>query len=117
MAPTAATPVASETPPQPSAAPTAPQTISTAASSPTAQAAPSLVVTPAAKRHRFVESLPTGSSSVKYTPLDTVLADNKSINVDPRVSFVALTKQTQSGQRVKVSSGGRLTLWGSGGVE
>eukprot|EP00971_Amphidinium_carterae_P337208 6473924-Amphidinium_carterae.1 len=109
----AATPVASATPamhtprlsvtsasPQPAAAPTVTKMISTAPSAHDheVQAAPLLVMTPAAKRRRFVESSPMGSASVKYTPLDTVLADNRSINVDARVSFIALTKQTQSGQ-------------------
>eukprot|EP00971_Amphidinium_carterae_P350235 6491449-Amphidinium_carterae.2 len=51
-----------------------------------------------AKRRRFVTSSPAGAASTNYTPLDAVMADNKSINVDARVSFVALTKQTQNGQ-------------------
>eukprot|EP00971_Amphidinium_carterae_P328944 6461102-Amphidinium_carterae.2 len=53
---------------------------------------------PAAKRCRFVESSSTGASSANYTSLDAIMADNRYINVDARVSFVALVKRTQNGQ-------------------
>eukprot|EP00971_Amphidinium_carterae_P118419 2346295-Amphidinium_carterae.1 len=53
---------------------------------------------PAAKRCRFVESSSAGASSANCTSLDAIMVDNKYINVDARVSFVALAKRTHNGQ-------------------
>eukprot|EP00971_Amphidinium_carterae_P346273 6487623-Amphidinium_carterae.2 len=97
---TAPLPSAGQTP-APAAVLTVPQNSSPFTTAPKASGIASEAASPkaqTAKRRRFVTSSPAGAASTNYTPLDAVVADNKSINVDARVSFVALTKQTQNGQ-------------------
>eukprot|EP00971_Amphidinium_carterae_P019015 374352-Amphidinium_carterae.1 len=43
-----------------------------------------------AKRRKFTSSPAGAVQMVEYTPLNAIAADNKSINVQGRVSFIAL---------------------------